>query len=380
VDKIKDIIHSIKNPNTNETLSSEGRIKQLTYENGQLTLVYNRDGITPEQKRMIEDVIINELKSEVEEDKILVKTTSTDSSDVVGAKPQPQAQKPQQSANLKTGHGTPLPQKKRVENVKKVIAVSSGKGGVGKSTVSTNLAFALKNQGKKVGLLDADIYGPSIPMLLGKRDAKPLSSDNKKILPIETNGLKFISFGLFIGEQDPVIWRGPMLGGVLNQFLFDVEWGELDYLIIDLPPGTGDVQLSMVQATDIDGIIGVSTPQDVALLDSTKGLKMFGQVKVPVLGVIENMSYFSPDDMPEKKYFIFGEGGAKNAAEGLGIPFLGDVPMEIALRESCDKGQPYMNNMDFEGRPVWNAYTEIAKKVIDNTDEKKKGFFSKILG
>ncbi|EQC51524.1 Mrp/NBP35 family ATP-binding protein [Bacteriovorax sp. DB6_IX] len=377
MEEIKSILHSIKNPNTNETLSSEGRIKQLTYENGQLTVVYNRDGISPEQKRKIEDVIINELRSHVEEDNILVKTVSTDSKDVTGAKSAPQQKAP---ANLKAGHGAPLPQKKRVDDVKKVIAVSSGKGGVGKSTVSTNLAYALKNQGKKVGLLDADIYGPSIPMLVGQRDAKPLSSEKKKILPIEANGIKFISFGLFIGEKDPVIWRGPMLGGVLNQFLFDVEWGDLDYLIIDLPPGTGDVQLSMVQATDIDGIIGVSTPQDVALLDSTKGLKMFGQVKVPVLGVVENMSYFSPDDMPEKKYFIFGEGGAKKATEELGIPFLGDIPMEIALRESCDKGTPYMNNNAYEGRPVWKAYTEIAKKVIDNTDEGKKGFFSKILG
>jgi len=377
MEEIQSIIHAIKNPNSNETLSSENRIKQLTFENGELTLVYNRDGISPEQKRKIEDVIINELKPHVSEEKILVKTVSTDSKDVTGVAPK---QAPAQNANLKVGHGAPLPQKKRVDNVKKVIAVSSGKGGVGKSTVSTNLAYALKNQGKKVGLLDADIYGPSIPMLLGKRDAKPLSSDNKKILPIEADGLKFISFGLFIGEQDPVIWRGPMLGGVLNQFLFDVDWGELDYLIIDLPPGTGDVQLSMVQATDIDGIIGVSTPQDVALLDSKKGLKMFGQVKVPVIGLIENMSYFSPDDMPEKKYYIFGEGGAKNAASDLDITFLGDIPMEIALRESCDNGSPYMNNQNLEGKPVWNAYTEIAKKVIDNTDDKKKGFFSKILG
>ncbi len=376
MEEIKNIIHSIKNPNSNETLSSEGRIKQLTYENDQLTLVYNRDGINPDQKRKIEDVIINELKNLVSENNIMVKTVSTNSSDVTTKKPEEK----KENANLKVGHGAPLPQKKRVSNVKKVIAVSSGKGGVGKSTVSTNLAYALKNQGKTVGLLDADIYGPSIPMLVGKRDAKPLSSDDKKILPIEADGIKFISFGLFISEQDPVIWRGPMLGGVLNQFLFDVDWGELDYLILDLPPGTGDVQLSMVQATDVDGIIGVSTPQDVALLDSRKGLKMFGQVNVPVLGIIENMSYFSPDDMPEKKYHIFGEGGAKKAAEELGVSFLGDIPMEIALRESCDNGKPYMNTLNYEGRPVWKAYTEIAKKVIDNTDEKKKGFFSKILG
>jgi ATP-binding protein involved in chromosome partitioning len=246
------------------------------------------------------------------------------------------------------------------------------------------LAFALKNLGKKVGLLDADIYGPSMPMLLNKREAKPGATPEKKILPIDAYGIPFISFGLFINEKDPVIWRGPMLGGVLNQFLFDVAWEGLDYLIIDLPPGTGDMQLSMVQATDIDGAIVVSTPQDIAVLDTRKGLNMFTQVKIPVLGMVENMSYFVPDDAPTKKYFIFGEGGVKRAAEELNVNLLAEIPLEMALREGSDKGFPYMNEKKYEGRPVWNAYMYLAKNVdqcfnASESSGEQKGFFKRLF-
>ncbi len=381
--KIEEVINTIKNPATSVALSEEGRIVSIKDEGGNLEIIYNREGISPEQKRVIEDLFICELRPLIDEDKIYIKTVSGDTKDIYKSVEKPHEKKKQdQPASLKVGHGSGLPAKRKLENVKNVIAVSSGKGGVGKSTVSVNLALSLKNQGKKVGLIDADIYGPSIPMLLGRRDAKPLATDDKKIKPVEAHGVYFMSFGLFIGEKDPVIWRGPMLGGVLNQFLFDVDWGELDYLIIDLPPGTGDVQLSMIQAVEMTGVVGVSTPQDVALLDSTKGLKMFEQVKTPVLGTIENMSYFAPDDMPEKKYYIFGEGGVEKAAAELGLNFLGQVPLEISLRESCDKGEPYMATSQFEERPVWNAYTSIAKKLIEltSTDTGKKGFFSKILG
>lgn len=370
-----DIINSIKNPATGETLASEGRIVEISLEKEELKVVYKRDGISPEQKRVIEDVMINELKGLIPEDKIFIKTISSQGQPTV-QKTEPAAA----SANLKVGHGNPAANKKRVPNVKQVLAVCSGKGGVGKSTVSVNLALSLSKNGKKVGLIDADIYGPSVPMLLGKRDAKPLANDSKRILPIESNGIKFISFGLFISEGDPVIWRGPMLGGVLNQFLFDVDWGELDYLILDLPPGTGDIQLSMIQATEVNGIIGVSTPQDVAILDSKKGFKMFNQVNVPILGLIENMSYFSPEDAPDKKYFIFGNGRVKDIAKELETNFLGEIPLEIALRESCDKGEPYMTNPKNEGKPVWNSYSEIAKRLIEITSPEKKSFFSKILG
>ena len=223
-----------------------------------------------------------------------------------------------------------------------------------------------------------------MPMLLNQRGTKPGATDDKKILPIDAYGIPFISFGLFINEKDPVIWRGPMLGGVLNQFLFDVAWEGLDYLIIDLPPGTGDMQLSMIQATDIDGAIVVSTPQDVALLDSKKGLAMFNQVKVPILGMVENMSYFVPDDNQSKKYFIFGEGGVKKAAQELNVNLLAEIPLEIALREGSDTGKPYMNEKKYEGRPVWNAYMSLAKNVDQcfneqSTTDEPKGFFKRLF-
>lgn len=369
----REIVNTIKNPATGETLDSEGRIVEVKLDNEELKITYKRDGITTDEKRIIEDLMVSELKSLISEDKIFIKTTSEKG-------PMVKQETKEAKADLKVGHGNPGANKKRVPNVGQVLAVCSGKGGVGKSTVSVNLAISLANQGKKVGLIDADIYGPSVPMLLGKRDAKPLANDSKKIVPIESNGIKFISFGLFISEGDPVIWRGPMLGGVLNQFLFDVDWGQLDYLILDLPPGTGDIQLSMIQATEVGGIIGVSTPQEVAVLDSKKGFKMFNQVNVPILGLIENMSYFAPDDDNTKKYFIFGNGKIKEVAKELETNFLGDIPLEIALRESCDNGQPYMSNPKYEGRAVWKSYNEIAKKLIDMTAPEKKGFFSKILG
>lgn len=363
-DKVKAALGTIVNPNTGKTLLQESRIIEIKADENELVFKYKRDGISVEQKNQIAEKVRESMASFYKPEQVSILTTSET--------PDTKSQ-----AQVTVGHGPgPGAAKKRVPNVKKVIAVSSCKGGVGKSTVAVNLAFALKNLGKKVGILDADIYGPSVPMLLNQRGAKPIASAEKKILPINAYGISFMSFGLFVDEKDPVIWRGPMLGGVLNQFLFDVDWGELDYLILDLPPGTGDMQLSMVQATDIDGALVISTPQDVALLDSMKGLKMFHQVKVPVLGMVENMSYFVPDDCPEKKYFIFGESGVKKAAKELETPLLAEIPMEIALRESSDKGYPYMNEKKYEGRPVWNAYMELAKNV-ERTLE--KGFFRRIF-
>ncbi len=387
-ENVNNLLNLIINPNTGKTLKEEGRILEIKADQNELLFKYKRDGISPDQKRIIESAINQAVSEFYSPEKITVLTTSENSSDVFSGKTFSPAdgKKPvaaQQSAQIKTGHGPAGAHKKRVTGAKKVIAVSSNKGGVGKSTVAVNLAFALKNLGKKVGLLDADIYGPSVPMLLNKRDAKPGATPEKKILPIEAYGIPFISFGLFINEKDPVIWRGPMLGGVLNQFLFDVAWADLDYLIIDLPPGTGDMQLSMVQATEIDGVIVVSTPQDVAILDSRKGLNMFNQVKIPVLGMVENMSYFVPDDMPNKKYFIFGEGGVKKAAKELEVDLLAEIPLEMALREGSDTGHPYMNEKKYEGRPVWNAYMSLAKNVDGaingSPDGEQKGFFKRLF-
>ena len=378
----------IVNPNTGRTLHEEGRIVEIKADQNELLFKYKRDGITPEQKKAIENLVLNIANPTYTAEKVTVLTVSENSADVFAGKTftkQGSNQAPAAaSAQIKTGHGPVGANKKRVAGAKKVIAVSSCKGGVGKSTVSVNLAFALKAQGKKVGLLDADIYGPSMPMLLNQRGAKPGATPEKKILPIDAYGIPFISFGLFINEKDPVIWRGPMLGGVLNQFLFDVAWEGLDYLIIDLPPGTGDMQLSMIQATDIDGAIVVSTPQDVAVLDSKKGLNMFSQVKVPILGMVENMSYFVPDDNTSKKYYIFGEGGVKRAAQELNVNLLAEIPLEIALREGSDNGKPYMNEKKHEGRPVWNAYMNLAKNIDRCFNEPAeegapKGFFKKLF-
>lgn len=386
--KITEILGVIINPNNGKTLKEEGRIQEIKADQNELLFKYKRDGISPEQKRAIETSITNAVAEFYSSDKITILTTSENSGDVFTGKTftSVDAKKTETAtpAQIKTGHGPAGAHKKRVAGAKKVIAVSSNKGGVGKSTVAVNLAFALKNLGKKVGILDADIYGPSMPMLLNKREAKPGATPEKKILPIDAYGIPFISFGLFINEKDPVIWRGPMLGGVLNQFLFDVAWEGLDYLIIDLPPGTGDMQLSMVQATDIDGAIVVSTPQDIAVLDTKKGLNMFTQVKIPVLGMVENMSYFVPDDAPTKKYFIFGEGGVKKAAKELNVNLLAEIPLELALREGSDKGFPYMNEKKYEGRPVWNAYMNLAKNVDqcfsdqENSSE-PKGFFKRLF-
>jgi ATP-binding protein involved in chromosome partitioning len=381
MDKVSQLIAEVINPASGKTLSSENRFKKIVEENGILTVEYNREGISPQQKREIENSIFNVVSEFYPQDKVLVKSFSENSKDIyqsVGQKTQSEASGNQ--ANLKVGHATPMP-KKRVQGVGQVIGVTSCKGGVGKSTVAVNLALSLKNMGKKVGLLDADIYGPSLPILMGERMAKPQASEAKKILPLEKFGIKFISFGLFVGEKEPVIWRGPMLGGVLNQFLFDTDWGELDYLIIDLPPGTGDVQLSLVQNTELDGAIVVSTPQKVALLDTVKGLNMFTKVNIPILGVVENMSYFAPDDDLNKKYFVFGEGGVKEVAEEHKLPFLGEIPLEIALREGSDNGTPYMSDSGHEGRPVWKGFMSLAKSILEEekNEETKKGFFGRIF-
>ncbi len=223
--------------------------------------------------------------------------------------------------------------------VKHVIAVASGKGGVGKSTVAANLAVALSHAGAKVGLLDTDIYGPSVPTMFGVTE-RPNITTQKKLIPIEKNGVHLISMGFLVDTDQAMVWRGPMVTSAVKQFMQEVEWGELDYLILDLPPGTGDIQLTIVQTVPLTGAVIVSTPQAVALDDVRKGVAMFQKVNVPVLGVIENMSYFVPEDMPEKKYYIFGKHGARNLAKKLDVPFLGEIPIRELIRETSDSGTP----------------------------------------
>lgn len=223
--------------------------------------------------------------------------------------------------------------------VKNVIAVASGKGGVGKSTVAANLAVAIEQTGAKVGLLDTDIYGPSIPTMFGVKE-RPNITTQKKLVPIEKHGVHLVSMGFLVDTDQAMIWRGPMVTSAIKQFMQEVEWGELDYMILDLPPGTGDIQLTIVQTVPLTGAVVVSTPQTVALDDARKGVAMFGKVNVPVLGIIENMSYFVPEDMPEKKYYIFGKHGARNLAKKIEVPFLGEIPLRENLRKTSDSGTP----------------------------------------
>ena len=236
-----------------------------------------------------------------------------------------------------------LPDRTGIAGVKNIIAVSSGKGGVGKSSVAVNVAVALAQAGAKVGLIDADIYGPNAPTMLGLEGVgvtvRP-SAQGDIIEPAFNHGVKLVSMGFLIDKDQPVIWRGPMLNGVIRQFLYQVEWGDLDYLIVDMPPGTGDAQLTMAQAVPMAGVVIVTTPQTVALLDSRRGLKMFQQLGVRVLGIVENMSYFIPPDMPDRQYDIFGSAGGEKTAKELDVPLLGCVPLEIPLREGGDSGIP----------------------------------------
>lgn len=249
-------------------------------------------------------------------------------------------------------------------NVKNIIAISSGKGGVGKSTVSVNLAVALARSGASVGLLDADIYGPSIPIMFGCEDEKPAlqEEDGKsKIIPILKHGIKLMSIGFLTSEDSAVIWRGPMASSALRQFIGDCKWGELDYLLIDLPPGTSDIHLSLVQAVPLTGAVVVSTPQKVALADTKKGMSMFAQkqINVPILGIVENMAYFTPAELPNNKYYIFGENGAKMLAEERQVPFLGEIPLEQSIREGGDEGSP----IALEDSPMGKAFDKIAQEL-----------------
>lgn len=226
-----------------------------------------------------------------------------------------------------------------LSGVTHIIAVASGKGGVGKSTVASNLAVALASTGARVGLMDTDIYGPSVPTMFDVHE-KPAITTQRKLVPIEKYGVKLVSMGFLVDPDQAMIWRGPMVTSAVKQFMQEVEWGELDYMILDLPPGTGDIQLTIVQSVPLTGAVIVSTPQTVALDDARKGVAMFQKVHVPVLGIIENMAWFSPPDMPEKKYYLFGKHGARRLAERLEVPFLGEIPLIEAIREGGDKGRP----------------------------------------
>ena len=275
------------------------------------------------------------------------------------AKAAPAAASKGPAPSLKIG-GHPKPQAEKVKpaGVARILAVGSGKGGVGKSTVSSNLAVALAKQGRKVGLLDADIYGPSQPRMMGV-SKRPASPDGKTIIPLHAHGVTMMSIGLMLGEDQAVVWRGPMLMGALQQMLGQVEWGELDVLIVDLPPGTGDVQLTLCQKSEVQGAIVVSTPQDVALLDARKALNMFETLKTPVLGLIENMStYICPKCGHEEH--LFGNGGVAAEAKKMGVPFLGALPLDLSVRVAGDAGTP----VALGNGPAAQAYADMAADLV----------------
>ena len=254
---------------------------------------------------------------------------------------------------------------KPIPGIQNIVAVASGKGGVGKSTVTSNLAVTLSKMGFKVGILDADIYGPSIPIMFDVQNEKPLAVNvdgKSKMKPVESYGVKILSIGFFTKSDQAVVWRGPMASKALNQMIFDAAWGELDFLLIDLPPGTGDIHLSIMQSLPITGAVVVSTPQTVALADAKKGVAMFQQesINVPVLGIIENMAYFTPEELPDNKYFLFGKEGAKHLAEDLKIPFLGEIPLVQSVREAGDLGRPAAMQ---EHTPIEAAFNTITQNV-----------------
>ena len=264
--------------------------------------------------------------------------------------------------------GNPIP------GIKNIIAVASGKGGVGKSTVTSNMAATLSKMGFKVGILDADIYGPSIPIMYDVAEARPLAVNidgKSKMKPVENYGVKILSIGFFTQPNQAVIWRGPMAAKALNQMIFDAAWGELDFLLIDLPPGTGDIHLSIMQSLPITGAVIVSTPQNVALADAKKGVAMFQQenINVPVLGIIENMAYFTPQELPENKYYIFGKEGAKNLAEDLNVSFLGEIPLVQSVREAGDIGRPAALQT---ATPIEEAFESLTRNVVQEVVNRNK--------
>ena len=257
--------------------------------------------------------------------------------------------------------GNPIP------GIKNIVAIASGKGGVGKSTVTANLAVTLAKMGFNVGVLDADIYGPSIPIMFDVEDQRPLAINidgKSKMQPVENYGVKVLSIGFFTQANQAVVWRGPMASKALNQMVFDAAWGELDFLLIDLPPGTGDIHLSIIQSLPLTGAVIVSTPQNVALADAKKGVAMFNQesINVPVLGIIENMAFFTPEELPNNKYYIFGKEGAKNLATDLQVPFLGELPLVQSIREAGDIGRPAALQTD---TPLEQAFERITRNVVE---------------
>ncbi|CAI8320039.1 MAG: Iron-sulfur cluster carrier protein [uncultured Bacteroidota bacterium] len=344
------VINSLKTvslPGEGGNIIDEGVVSNIMIFNDQVDIDLQLQNPSLQARKKLEVTILKTLHEQVyEKAKIKINTKV-----VSAAKPE------------QTIKGKPI------EGIENIIAVSSGKGGVGKSTITANLAVTLANMGCKVGVLDADIYGPSIPTMFDMEGARPMSvqvNGKSKMEPIENYGVKVLSIGFFTKPDQAVVWRGPMAAKALNQMIFDAAWGELDFLLIDLPPGTGDIHLSIVQSLPLTGAVVISTPQNVALADAKKGIAMFQQdsINVPVLGIVENMSYFSPAELPDNKYYIFGKKGAEYLAKDKEVPFLGGLPLVQSIREAADVGRPAVLQ---DQSSLAAHFDEITKKLVTQT-------------
>ena len=338
-------LESITAPGEGKSLVENENIKNVVTFGDEVIIDVTISNPSLQAKKKVESEIANTLRSTISENmsvKVNVKVVAASK---------------EKTNEIK---GKPIP------NIKNIIAIASGKGGVGKSTITANTAISLTKMGFKVGVLDADVYGPSMHLMFDVEREKPLSVNidgRSKMKPVENYGVKLLSLGFFTNPDQAVIWRGPMASKALNQLIFDADWGELDFLLIDLPPGTGDVHLSIVQALPISGAMIVSTPQNIALADAKKGVAMFQQetINVPVLGIVENMAYFTPEELPNNKYYIFGQGGAKNLAEDIQTAFLGEIPLVQSIREAGDVGHPVALQ---ENTPLEEAFKNATKEML----------------
>ncbi|HQW43845.1 MAG: Mrp/NBP35 family ATP-binding protein [Chitinophagaceae bacterium] len=345
-EKVLEALSNVQEPDLGKDLVTLNMIQDIEIEGNYVSFTIVLTTPACPMKEMMKNACVNAIKLLVnKEATVNVKFTSN-------------------TTTKRTDTGAVLP------NVKNIIAVVSGKGGVGKSTVAANLALALSQGGAKVGLMDADIYGPSVPIMFGVRGERPMmvevGGEKPMIAPLERYGLKLISIGFLVDEKNAVVWRGPMASSAIRQFVTDVYWGELDYLVVDMPPGTGDIHLTLMQTVPVTGAVIVTTPQDVALADAKKGIAMFGQAQlnVPVIGLVENMSYFTPAELPDNKYYIFGKDGGKRLADEYDIPFLGQIPLVQSIREGGDLGVPIMMSDDLITKKAFQGFAAQVVRSI----------------